>query len=376
MRILFYYPSNKRSNVLETTFQELRNEGHEVIFLSTCAKGDLHLKFEEMGIPTYSNVIKNSPLLYYFRQFIFLIKFCKKHKIDFVFSHLQHVNFIAVFAQYFIKAEVIIFRHHFKFNKGNFGIPLKVNKNEVLFDKIINTFAKRIIVPSRGVYEGMTSYENIDSSKLDVIPYLYNFKHYGSPDQNEVDRLKAKYSAKLRVIMIARLIPFKRHILIFPVFKKLIDEGMDIQVLVLDEGPEKDKLQAYISSHELEDRIHLLGFKTNVIDYMGASDVIIHPSITEASNNTIKEIGLQEKVVAVCSGVGDFDDYIVNEENGFLMNIEQPEVDSEKIIRKIYNKKELISTIGAKLKQTIRQQFGNYDEIKKKHLDLIHKKSN
>ncbi len=371
-RILFYYPSNKRSNVLETTFKELKDEGYTVLFLSTCEKGMLHEKFEEFEITTFSHKVDSSfPLFYYLNQVLFLIQFCRKHHIDVVFSHLQHVNFIAVLAQYFMRTEVLIFRHHFKFNKGNFGIPLKVNRNEVFFDKIINRLAKRIIVPSSGVYNGMLQYELVNPKKLSIIPYLYDFKQYGSPNAEEVDRIKANFPSRLRIIMIARLIPFKRHILIFPVIKKLLEEGFDISMMVLDEGPEKENQEQYIKENGLENKIELLGFQTNVIDFMAAADLIIHPSITEASNNTIKEIGLLEKVVAVCKGVGDFDDYIIDEENGFLMDIEKPEVDAERIIRKVYNEKKLISLMGSKIKSSIEKQFGDYDAIKRKHLDLL-----
>ena len=53
---------------------------------------------------------------------------------------------------------------------------------------------------------------------------------------------------------------------------------------------------------------------------MAACDLMIHPSLSDASNSAIKEMGLLSKAVAVCSEVGDFDEYIVNDVNGFLMS--------------------------------------------------------
>lgn len=371
-KILFYYPSNKRSVQIETTLKVLKNHGYEVLVLTTIEKGKLHMALEQMGIETHVHLVsKSNAIRYYWQQIRYLAKFCKQHQVDIVYGNLQHANFIAVFAQFLMKSKVVAFRHHFKFSQGNFNIPLTINRNEKLFDKIINRLAKHVVVPSDGVYQGILKHENIHPSKLSIIPYMYDFSTYGKPNANNVEAIKNQYKARLRIIMVARLIPFKRHILIFPVIKKLIAEGFDIQLLVLDEGPEKDRLDQYIQDHQLTDKIHMLGFRTDFLDYMNACDLIIHPSITEASNSVIKEIGLQKKVVAVCQGVGDFDEYIIDKENGYLMDISNPQLDAEIIIKEIYHKPELIEEMGEKIQHTIRQKFGHNDEILKQYIALF-----
>lgn len=371
-RILFYYPSNKRSIQIETTFSEIRKLGHEIILLSTCEKGLLHQELEQQGVKTYTHVAKYSfSPFYYLNQIMYLIQFCNKHRIDIVFSNLQHTNFISVFAQYFVKARVIAFRHHFKFSRGNFGIPLEINKTEALFDKVINRLSKKIIVPSTGVYNGIKEFEQVDLSKVEIIPYLYDFSKYGSPDLEKVSQLKDQYKSELLIIMVARLIPFKRHLQMLPTFQKLIEQGLDLKVIILDEGPCKTEIEKYISDHQLEQRIFLIGFTTQFLEYMKAADLLIHPSLTEASNNVVKEIGLMEKAVAVCKGVGDFDDYIEHEKNGFLMSKEAPEKDAEAIIQKVYYDKEKLKVLGQNLHQTILTQFGNNSPIVNQYKSLI-----
>ena len=157
--------------------------------------------------------------------------------------------------------------------------------------------------------------------------------------------------------MVARLIPFKRHILVLPVFKKLIEEGYDIQVMILDEGPEKQVLENYIQKNNLDNKIHLIGFTRDFLDYMKAADLLIHPSITEASNNVVKEIALMEKVVAVCKGVGDFDEYIQSGINGYQLDIASPEVDVDKVIREIYSEPDKQLTLGTELRKTVLAKF-------------------
>ena len=238
-RVLFYYPSNKSSVALETIIYSLQKEGIKFSLLTTCKKGKFHEELEKKGIKTYTNSIqKRNPSIYYFRQIIFLIRFVNENKFDFIFSHLQHTNFICVLAQFFVGAQCIVMRHHFKFNKGFPNIPLVINKKEAAFDMMINRLAKKIIVPSNGVYNGMKNYEKVDMKKVEIIPYMYNFSNYPTPNSENCKSIRQNYSSHLLVIMVSRLVPFKRHNLIFPVIKKLVNEGLKIKMIVLDAGSE------------------------------------------------------------------------------------------------------------------------------------------
>ena len=78
-RILFYYPSNKRSIQIETTLIALKNKGHTITLLTTCEKGDLHLELEKNEIQTFQNVVNTSnSVLYYLKQ----IRILQKMKIE------------------------------------------------------------------------------------------------------------------------------------------------------------------------------------------------------------------------------------------------------------------------------------------------------
>ena len=373
-KILFYYPSNKRSVQIETTLRELKNSGHEVELFTSCERGKLHEALESFGIKASTSISKSTNALsYYLFQIFSLINFCQKNQVDIVFSNLQHSNFIAVLAQFFMKAKVIAFRHHFKFSKGNYGVPLKVNKNEQRLDYIINKLAKHQVVPSKGVYDGIVKHENADPRKIEIIPYMYDFNLYPNVNQDKVDQIRATYPATLRLIMVARLIPFKRHIIILPIIRKLIEEGFDLHLFILDEGPEEEKLKSYCIQNKLNERVSFVGYTHDFLEYMSASDLLIHPSLTEASNNVVKEIGLLEKVVAVCRGVGDFDDYLLDGQNGYLMDLVDPTKDIENIIKKLYSEND--SKIGKSLRKIILEKFNDNHKVLELYNSLILKHS-
>ena len=140
---------------METLILALNQRGYDIHVLTTSEVGDFHLELKKHNIKVFTNFVKRSWYpIYWFKQLFYLISFCKKHRIQTVHSHLQDANLIAVFAQYFIKAKVIIFRHHFEaYNVP--GANFDKNKNERIGERIINRLAKKIVVPSSGVYEGM-----------------------------------------------------------------------------------------------------------------------------------------------------------------------------------------------------------------------------
>ena len=356
MKILVYYPSNKQSIAFNSLLPELNKNGHEVLLVTLEPKGKLHQDLEHYGLRTESayKVIRFR-VWFFIYHIYFLIRFCRRNNVDIVFSHLQPNNIISVIAQYFIKSKVIIFRHHF-----DYILPSEKKSgstNERIGSEIINKLAKKIVVPCSTVYNGMVQYESVPPSKLSIIPYYYDFSLYSVPEAKEVQKIKEQYSCKLLLLFSSRMVPLKRHSIGLEIVASLIRKNYDIKMLITDEGPEKDKLLTFVSENNLSDHVIFIGYTTKLINYIKACDILVHPSLTDASNSTVKEIGLQEKAVIVCKGVGDFDDYIINGFNGYSVAPESTKDDMEKIIIDLYNDPDQIKHIGQALRKTVLDTF-------------------
>ncbi len=375
MKILLFYPSNKRTIAFNSLMKGLKDKGNDMYLLTTCEEGILHEDLNSLGVKVFSNPMhRGISIFFYLKQAIYLIKFCNKHKIDVVLSNLQQANIIAVFAQYFMKSAVSVFRHHFHYvhllkadSQHEFS-----NRNEALFDKIINRRSKKIIVPSYSVKQGMVDYEKVNPDKIEIMQYLYDFSYYALPGIQEVEALKAKYKAHLVILMCSRLIKLKQHHVVFPVFKKLIIENKyDLKIIVLDDGPEKESLESYVKSNSLEDHIFFVGYTDQIQNYMACSDVMVHPSLTEASNSAVKEMALQGKVSIVCENVGDFSDYLVNKKNGFLISAADIQNQLEKTLSEIYEDKSMLKEMGEMAKESVVSRFSVSDQNLDKYISLI-----
>lgn len=373
-RILVFYPSNQRTVQIETTILAIHARGVAIELLTTCEPGPLHAFLRAQGVPVHTHAIAKRPAaLYYARQIWHLVRFCRKGGFTAVFSNLQHANLIAAFAQYFVPARVVLFRHHFKFVFPGEAIPLERNRMEMTFDRVINHLGRTIVVPSTGVYNGMRDTERADLSRVMVLPYIYYFEQYGQPDTEAVAAIRSRFPARLTLLMSARLIPFKRHDLVFPVVRRLVEEGLDVRLFVLGDGPERERLDEYVRAARLEERIVMLGFRTDFLDYMAASDLLVHPSLTEASSNVVKEMALLGETALVCSGVGDFDDYIEHGRNGFLVPRTTDGSEIADILREVHRAPEALEAMGSALRAAVLERFSVTPERVARYLELANR---
>jgi glycosyltransferase involved in cell wall biosynthesis len=105
------------------------------------------------------------------------------------------------------------------------------------------------------------------------------------------------------------------------------------------------------------------------MDYLKASDVLVHPSISDSSSVIIKESGLNEKPVIVCKAIGDVDDYLIDRENAFLVSKANPLKEMEQSVQYLYERPEECKRIGVNLKESVINRFSiskiisSYDAI-------------
>lgn len=352
MNILFYYPDKERSVSLSSLMIAFKQQGHSVFLLTHAQEGDLHADVKKGGVQTFTHTIrKNSSALFYLKHIFYLASFTRKHKIDLVYSHIQLANLISVFAQFLSPSRFILCRHH------SDCAYIDNNKNEKAADKIINTLGREFIVPSDKVLNQMTEVEGVKSKKIHLIRYAYDFSGYPLPDKQKVEEIRNTYKAGLLLVKVARLISEKRHIILLGVINKLVLKGMDVKLILLSDGPERDNISKYIEENRLQNNIFMVGYRKDVMNYISAADLIVHVSESEASSSLAKEVGLLKQPLVVCNDVGDFDEYLFDKENCLKLDKKDPAPELEKIIIDAYENKGMLSGLGQNLYKTVTDRF-------------------
>ncbi len=351
-RLLLFIDSNVKTIPYEIPLTALSKNDYEIYFLSIQKPGPIHDEYEKLGLKVFSLYsehisVKNLPF-YIFR----FIKLCRQQKIETVHAHLVFPSLIAVLSQSFIKARVVCFRHHFNFTNlvdGNY----KINRIERWMDKTIASLAKKLILPSNSLREIIHKYEKVPLSKMQVIPYVYDWSRFSSYQRND----PGKKEKQLRLIMISRLTPLKRPKLAMDILSKLILGGIDASLTILGDGIMLEELKIYSSELNISNFVVLKGFQKDVRPFLHESDFLIHPSITEASNSVVKEAGVMGKIIIACKNVGDFNDYFQNGENGWLVDASSFVSDAVNILREYHQNPDKHKDMGNAMRELIVQKY-------------------
>jgi len=375
-RLLIYYPPNNRSIGLNAVVDLLTMLDTETFLLTQKPWGQLHEDLEHKLPPGHcfaSKQARRSGIFFYLHHLKELVRFCKTHRIDIIFSHLQPANLVSVMAERLLpRVQVIYFRHHFHYYK-KFRLPyLKVGRNELLGEKIVNRFARQLVVPSETVKRGMIEYEGVSPAKIRLLPYIYNFEEYPQIDKDHVETIRRRYPADLLLLMCSRFVEPKRHDLVIDVMHRLVNENKrNVHLLLLDDGPLRETVLHSIHKKGLDHSISFIGFTTSVLDYMAAADLLVHPSLAEASNSSVKEMALAERPSAVCKGIGDFEDYIIHLNNGFLMDPQNTGQELLNIIEFALANKNEIHAMGKRLKKAVIQKYSPSEAVRQAYQTLI-----
>jgi len=115
---------------------------------------------------------------------------------------------------------------------------------------------------------------------------------------------------------VGRLVPIKDHPTLLKAAALLSKNGIDVRVLLVGSGPERERLQI-LSTDTLEGRVCFAGDSGRVPELLNAMDVFVLPSLNEGMSNTLLE-AMACGLPALATNVGGNPEIIENNVNGCL----------------------------------------------------------
>lgn len=352
MNILFYSPLQSRSKDTESVMEGLVLSGDQVFLLTQYESRVYHEASSKLGVRCFATTaIGTEGIVTKLKQIIFLVRFCRKHEIDVLYSQLEPANLIAVIAQYFVRSKVVLVRHHvdiMETDSTKFAHALSI---------ICYKLARKVIVVSNMAKRYMIEKEGIRSSKIVKINLGYNFSFWESPNTEFIQKRKSKLPSGLVLVVASRLVKSKRIDLTLLLLKKLDDFGIDCCVLVLGMGEEEENLKRMAANLGISHKVFFEGYVPNVVDYVLMADLLVHLSLTESSATVVKEAGLAQKPVVICKGVGDFEDYIEDRVSGFFVSKENPLNEAFERITEFCSDRSKFRHMGENLRSSVLKNF-------------------
>lgn len=159
----------------------------------------------------------------------------------------------------------------------------------------------------------------------------------------------------IRILTVGRLSKEKGQFMIPCVVKKLKDRGFDFKWYLIGEGVMRKEIEEKIKKIKIEDRIILMGLKTNPYPFMKECDLYVQTSIHEGYCLTIHEAKIFEQPV-VTTAVLSASNLITDGEDGLIVPIDENEIFEG--ISKLLEQQEKLK----RLKRNLRKNASSQDE--------------
>ena len=189
-----------------------------------------------------------------------------------------------------------------------------------------------------------------------------------------ISEINASSDDKL-LIYVGRLSPEKGVEVFLKAFEDLYGRMKHIRCVLVGDGAQKGELLTQISTYQSKDRIHFLGFRSDIKELVSACDVLVLPSHIETFSLTTLQ-AFATGTPCVASDVGGTPEQILDKFNGLLFQ----DNDSKELAAKLemlLNDKELHEYLVSNAKK-LSNSYLNTDrmtkDIEQVYVELINKK--
>lgn len=239
----------------------------------------------------------------------------------------------------FRKLKTVYTVHGFHFHEGapaiNWGIYYPI-------ERIMSLFTDTMITMNSEDYDrakkfGINKVYKINGVGVDLSKY----------DLKNFDKVEIRKKLKLKkddfvILMIAEVNKNKNHKQMIDAIDILKNKGIDnIKVICAGDGVILEEIKSYIEDRNLQDNIHMLGFRNDINQLIIACDIGILMSYREGLPRNIMELMACKKPI-IGTDIRGIRDLISDGVNGYLVDVGDSIATADKIESIYYDKQLLI----------------------------------
>jgi len=207
----------------------------------------------------------------------------------------------------------------------------------------------KVVAISKAVYDYLLSV-GVKKDKLELIYTGIDTERFKPRERIKRDKFTIGIVAVLRAA--------KRHTFLLEAVK-----DMDVEVVILGDGPQRKNIERFIRENSLQDKVKLLGFVENPEEIIPSFDVVVLPSEHEALGTALLE-AQSCGVPVIGSRVGGISECILEGETGFLFEKDSLEELRGKI-KLLMNDSGLRKKLGKKAREWVLEKFSVRTMVKK-----------
>ncbi len=147
---------------------------------------------------------------------------------------------------------------------------------------------------------------------------------YNPIDSEKIRQLALEDIAKpkqniFRMVSVGRFVPQKNFLRLLKCVKKMRDEGLVFELILIGEGPERSLFEKYIAENSLSDCVLLTGFCKNPYPWIKSADLFVCSSNTEGFSTAVSEAVILG-VPVLTTGCTGMNEILCNGKYGIITN--------------------------------------------------------
>lgn len=360
MEVIYAFDLGGSEQLSATIARKLHERGFPVSVCSlTGPEGPIRNQLEENGIPCFSAGMGRVSRL---RFMYTLYRIFRKEKPSVI-----HIHHIPLFIQAYLPAKLAGIKKIVLTEHSN-----HLTKNESRLKKLSRFFSKRADVVTT-IHDGLREFfvKELGVPEKRVITVA------NGVDINKFSPTKVAVAAdengsKFIISCIGRLVPEKDHENLFHAVSQLADNGVSgFEVLVVGDGPRFDELRNCIEKLNISACVKMLGARSDVIDIIRGSDVVVLSSKTEGLPMVLLE-AMSAGVPCIATAVGGIPQ-LLSDGGGIVV----PPQDSKSLagaIKDAYENRAGLKILGERARQHVVDHY-DVEHIVDQYVSVFNEKT-
>ena len=238
-----------------------------------------------------------------------LYRLLKALKVDVIQAHMYQANLFAAIAGRLAGVPVVFTTEH---GRNSWKKPIHHYMEKWIISPLVNM---RVAV-SRNIREVRLKSGDAPEDKITVIPNCV-----------EIFEKINKYETgkRLQIGTVGRLVPAKDYHTLIIAFNKLIEDGLNIDLVFVGDGSERSRLESMVQDLNISNCVKFAGFQEDIPAFLDKFDIFVLSSITEGIPVAMLE-AMAMGVPIVATGIGGIPEVIQDNVNGLLVECRNPEM--------------------------------------------------
>lgn len=313
MRVLHLVESSTFNPIL-TDIARHSDRSRITLFAGSLAeRGDMHQRLSALDVKTFS--LDCSGKAHYPGAILRLALYLRRQKVDVLHTHLVAPSLIGLSAARLAATPVrVLTRHH------SDAVLLSGSRTALAIDRLNGRYlADETIAVSEATRRATIEIDGVPESKVTVVPNGFDWNRVQADPQAR-DTIRSEFGLGNDPVLctVGRLDPLKGHDVLLRAFLKAELPG-EARLLIVGDGPQRKSLQASAQHLGVAGRCIFTGYRADAYDIMAASDLMVHPSFSEAHSLTIIE-ALSLGCSVVATKVGAAEEVVIPGETGWLVS--------------------------------------------------------